>query len=99
MEQETIEIFKLIGLGFALLTLVVILYELYKAHKNKDNPHQSSVNRLTWIIVLCGLTTITSFLGEEYLITFIWLFNVVIWGASLKVEKDKDKMDNKNYSK
>jgi len=101
--EEKITLLDKFGLLTLTLTLCVMLYHLYRKHKEvfKDEYYAelTQYNIFKTIIGLCVLVVIINLIQNEWIFTLIWTFNTGLWVYNLKQCKEGFDEMRENYQR
>lgn len=101
--EEKITLLDKFGLLTLTLTLCVMLYHLYRIHKElyKDEYYAelTQYNILKVIIGLCVSIVLINIIQNEWIFVLIWTFNGSMWVYNLKKTKEHFNNMRRNYQR
>ena len=77
MEQEALTLMEIINYFIMVGSLIFIFYQISTIVNNQD--YVNRIKRGKIIIVLCFITSLTSFFTYDFISTSIWIINGVMW--------------------
>ncbi len=95
--NQGMSILSMVDITTMTIALIVMFYHIFKAlgemKGEKDYPETQQYNNISAIMILCGAVALINAVQGQFIYTFIWGVQSVIWYFNLT--KTKDRFDEK----